>query len=111
MAEAQPLPDLSGARDQIEAALRAELARLLDGTVDQIDGPIREASNRLVIAARRGDRALADECRDQLELELLAAKLSARAGLGSTLAVVLQRGLGLLFDGLVAGLTGVRVRS
>jgi hypothetical protein len=101
---------MSASRDAIEAALRAELSRLLDGTVDQVDGPIREAANRLVVAARRGDRALAEECRDQLALEIEMAKLNARAGLESTLSVVLGRGIGLLFDGLVAGLAGLGAR-
>jgi hypothetical protein len=99
--------DMSAARDAVEAALKVELARLLDGTVDQIDGPIRDASNRLVVAARRGRRDLADEARDQLALELEAAKLRARVGFESTLGLVLQRGIGLLFDGLVAGLAGI----
>ncbi len=98
---------LDAARNQVEAALKAELSRLLDGTVDQIDGPIRDAANRLVVAARRGRRDLADECRDQLELELAAAKLRARSGFESTLNMILQRGIGLLFDGLVAGLAGL----
>jgi len=102
--------DLSGARDQVEAALRAELARLLDGTVDAVDGPIRDAANRLVIAARRGRRDLADEARDQLALALEERRLKAREGLQSTLSVVLGRGVGLLFDGLAAGLAGLGAR-
>lgn len=107
---ADPLShDLSGARDQIEAALRAELSRLLDGTIDQVDGPIRDAANRLIVAARRGRRDLADECRDQLVLEIEAAKLRARSGFENILKIILERGIGLLFNGLVAGLTGVKV--
>ena len=102
---------LDAARDQIEAALKAELARLLDGTVDQVDGPIREAANRLVVAARRGRRDLADECRDQLALALEERKLAARSGFESTLNVILQRGIGLLFDGLVAGLAGLGAKK
>jgi hypothetical protein len=101
---------LQAARDQIEQALKAELSRVLDGTVDQLDGPIRDASNRLVVAARRGRRDLADECRDQLALEIDAAKMSARSGFENTLNVILQRGIGLLFDGLVAGLAGIGAR-
>lgn len=110
MGDVTPLPlDYSAARDQVEATLKAELSRLLQGTVDQIDGPIRDASNRLIVAARRGDRALADECRDQLAVEIEIRRLAARDGLESTLNVILQRGIGLLFDGLVAGLTGIKV--
>ena len=101
---------MHASRDAVEAALRAELARLLDGTVDQVDGPIRDAANRLVVAARRGRRDLADEARDQLQLELDAAKLRARSGFESALGVILQRGIGLLFDGLVAGLAGIGAR-
>lgn len=99
--------NLSGARDKIEAALRAELSRLLADTVDTVDGPIREASNRLVVAARRGRRDLADEARDQLALAIEERKLEARAGMSLTLDTILTRGVGLLFDGLVAGLTGL----
>lgn len=106
----EPVPmDMSASRDSVEAALRAELARLLDGTVDRIDGPIREASNRLVVAARRGRRDLVEEAQDQLQLAILEQKLAARQGFESTLNVVLSRGLGLLFDGIVAGLTGLRI--
>ena len=109
MADPTLLPlDYSAARDQVEAALRAELSRLLAGTVDAVDGPIRDAANRLIVAARRGRRDLADECRDQLALELEARRVEAREGMESALNVVLQRGIGLLFDGLVAGLTGLR---
>ena len=99
--------NMSAARDQVEAALRAELSRVLQQTADQIDGPIREAANRLVVAARRGRRDLADECRDQLALEIELRKLSARAGMENVLGTILERGIGLLFDGLVAGLAGV----
>lgn len=99
--------NLSGARDAVEAALQAELSRLLNGTVDAIDGPIREAANRLVVAARRGRRDLADEARDQLALAIEERKLAARVGFESTLNVILQRGIGLLFDGLTAGLAGI----
>lgn len=98
---------IDAARDSIEAALKAELSRLLDGTVDEIDGPIREAANRLAVAARRGRRDLADEARDQLALALEERKLAARSGLESTLSVVMGRGIGLLFDGLVAGLAAL----
>jgi hypothetical protein len=99
--------NLSGARDSVEAALQAELSRLLEGTVSAIDGPIREASNRLVVAARRGRRDLADEARDQLALAIEERRLAARVGMESTLNVILQRGIGLLFDGLTAGLAGI----
>ena len=98
--------DMSAARDAVEAALKAELARLLQGTVDQVDGPIRDAANRIVVAARRGNRALVEEARDQLALALEERKMAARFGLQSTLDVILQRGIGLLFDGVVAGLAG-----
>jgi hypothetical protein len=104
-------PSLAAARDGIEAALKAELARLLDGTVDAVDGPIRQAANRLLFAAQRGRRDLADEARDQLALALEERRLAARAGLEATLAVVLGRGVGLLFDGLAAGLAGLGSRK
>ena len=96
------------ARDHIEATLKAELSRLLDGTIDQIDGPIREASNRLVVAARRQRTDLLEECRDQLVLAIEERKLAARQGFELTLNMILERGLGLLFNGLVAGLTGLK---
>lgn len=101
--------NLSAARNSVEDALRAELARLLEGTVDQIDGPIRDAANRIVVAARRGRRDLADEARDQLALAIEERKLAARVGFESTLGIIMQRGIGLLFDGVVAGLTGLKV--
>ena len=101
---------LSASRDAVEAALKAELSRLLDGTVDAVDGPIREAANRIVVAARRGRRDLADEARDQLALALEERRLSARIGMESTLNVILGRGIGLLFDGLAAGLAGLGAR-
>lgn len=109
MGVAQPT-GLNESRDQIEAALRATLSELLAGTADRVDGPIREAANRLVVAAHRGDRALADEARDQLQVEIQMAQLDARAGLESTLSFVLTRGVGLLFDGLTAGLAGIARR-
>lgn len=103
----QPNPtNVSDARAQVEAALRAQLARLLDGTVDHLDGPIRDAANRLIFAAQRGRRDLVEEAEDQIRLGIEQRKLAARAGLEGVMDAVLGRGIGMLYDGLAAGLKG-----
>ncbi len=94
-------------RDELERAIRAQLDDLLVASTAQLDGPIRQAAGRLAVAARRGRRDLVDECRDQLELAIVERKIHARAGMERVLDFVLERGLGMLFDGATAGLLGL----
>lgn len=110
MGDARPLPaDYTGARDQVERAIQVELSRVLETTVDQLSGPIQAAANRLVYAARAGRRDLVEECRDQLDGALRERAVTVRPSMSLEVDVFIDRGLGLLFDGLVAGLTGLAV--
>jgi hypothetical protein len=95
---------MAQARDVVERAITVELSRTLVETADQLQGPVREAANRLVVAARRGRRDLADECRDQLALAVTERQLSVRSGMSEAFTAFFERGIGLLFDGLVGGL-------
>jgi len=102
----------SGAvRDELVKALEAELSRYIDGTVDQLNGPIQQMANHMLVAARRGRMDLVDECRDQLIVAMEERKLAAREGMASVLDLVLTRGINLLFSGLVAGLAGLKPGS
>jgi len=97
-------------RDTVEAALKTELQRILGDTAEQLDGPVRHISNRLVVAARHQRADIVAECRDQLAIELEQRKLRTASALGKGLEFVATTGLNLLFNGLVAGIAGMKVK-
>ena len=102
--------DWEGLRNEIEAALKQELAGLVDGSIDDLDGPVREAANRLVVAVRRGPagQALVEEIRDELALRMLEKQIKAKQAVGNVMDVVLGVGLNLLFKGAIGGLAAVK---
>ena len=96
--------DTSLARDKIEATLKAELSRLLDGTIDRLDTPIRDTANGIVVAARRGRLDILQIARNKLLRGLEDEKLEAREGLQDELDTMLYTGIRMLYSGLIAGL-------
>ncbi len=104
--------DWVGMRDGLDKALRQELNTLVGGAIEDIDGPIRDAANRLVVAIRRGPagEALVSEIRDELVLHMAAKEIKAKAAYANVFDIVLGTGLNLLFNGAVAGLQAAQPR-
>jgi len=97
-------------RNDLERALRQELNTLVGGAIEDLDGPIRDAANRLVIAVRRGPagEALVAEIKDELALRMAEKQIMAKAAYGSVFDVVLGVGMNMLFNGAVAGLAAAK---
>ena len=102
--------DWESLRDQIETAVRDQLAGLTNGTIEELQGPVREAANRLVVAIRRGPagQKLVDEIRDELALRLLEKEIEARDAYSKVFDIILGTGLNLLFSGAIAGLSSIK---
>lgn len=102
--------DWVGMRDGVEKALRQELNTLVGGAIEDIDGPIRDAANRLVVAIRRGPagEALVGEIRDELTLRMVEKQIAAKAAYSGAFDIALGVGLNMLFNGAVAGLAAVK---
>jgi hypothetical protein len=102
--------DWNGLRNEIESAIKNEVNGVIEGGIADLEGPIRDAANRMVVAIRRGPTAqpLVDEIRDELSLRMLEKQIKAKAAVGNVLDVVLGIGLNLLFKGAVGALGSVK---
>ena len=100
--------DWNKVRDSLKGSLTTQLAALIDGTAADLDGPVREAANRLTLAIQTGDKELVDETRDQLALYLVQNQMRLKGTLSDSLGLVLGVGINFLVDGALAGLGAVR---
>lgn len=96
--------------DSMESGLKDILNSLIDGTIEDLDGPIREISARLSLAARRGRSDLVAACKDQLQLVVLEKELRLRSEADGFLDTFLSMGINALISGAVGGLGSLRVR-
>ena len=94
--------------DGIESGLKSLLNEILDEGVSDLEGPIREISQRLTVAARRNRPDLVAMCKDQLALVVLERELQVRQGLGSFWEGLLATGIDILISGAVGGLGSLR---
>lgn len=101
--------DLEAVAAGLEGGLKGLVSRLIEGTIDDLDGPIRETSMRLAVAAKRGRQDLVDASKDQLSLLMMENEHRLRAEAGGFMDFALTAGIQLLFDGAVAGLAGLKV--
>jgi len=92
----------------IDTGIKDILGQLIDGTIEDLDGPIRDISNRLAFAARRKRQDLVDASIDQLAIIALEKRLRIE-GMGSnTMQVLLSMGVNALINGAIGGLGSVR---
>lgn len=98
--------DWKGLSESLEAALRTEVNKLIDGGVEKLNGPIQKAANQLTVAIRRGPagEALVEEIRDTLALYIIEEKIAVKQAYEGVFDNVLGMGLSLLFNGATAGL-------
>lgn len=94
--------------DALEGGLRNLLGQLIDGTISDLDGPIRMAAARLQLAARRRHPELVEEVQDQLAMLILEKQLRLRGNSSDMLSLGLSIGLNALVDGAIAGLGGLK---
>jgi hypothetical protein len=98
-------------RNSMETSLKKGLAEIVEGGIADLDGPIREAANRLTVAARRKRQDLVDEARDTLALAMMEQEIRAKAGFEGILDFALGAGINLLVDGAIAGLGALSVTN
>lgn len=103
--------DWEGLRNELQGALTAELAGLIDGSIEDLEGPIRDAANRLVVAVRRGPtgEVLVGEIRDELALRMVEKQIKAKQSVNNVMDVVIGVGMNMLFRGAVGGLAAVKM--
>lgn len=90
--------------DAMESGVKDILNELIDGTVSDLDGPVREISARLTMAARRNRPDLVQACKDQLLLIVLEKELTLRSTADGWLDTVLNVGINALINGAVGAL-------
>ena len=95
--------------DGLEAPLRGLVKELIDGTVADLDGPIRETAGLLAQAAAANRLDLVVAARDQLALIVLQKKIVAKASFKGIFDRVLLTGMNMLVNGAIAGLASVKV--
>jgi hypothetical protein len=101
--------DISAIANGLEAGLKGLLNDLIDGTIEELDGPIREASQRLSLAVAGHRPELAAEVRDQLALLVLEKRLRLQKMGSGMFERVLLLGMNALVNGAIAGLVGIKV--
>lgn len=95
--------------DAMEQGVKDLLNQLIDGTIEELDGPIREISLRLTMAARKNRRDLVEACRDQLELIVLEKRLRLEFQGNGVVGTVLNMGLNALINGAIGALASKRL--
>lgn len=94
--------------DAMEQGVKDILNSMIDGTIEDLDGPIREISARLTMAARRGRMDLVEMCRDQLELIVLEKRLRIEMEGTGVLDTILSVGVNALITGAIGALASRR---
>ncbi len=102
--------DWIGMRGGLETALKSEISKLVGGSIEDLEGPVRDAANRLVVAIRRGPTGaeLVAEIQDELMLRMAEKKIAAKVAYSGVFDIVLGTGMNLLFSGAIAGLAAVK---
>jgi hypothetical protein len=93
----------------MEQGVKDILNQLIDGTIEDLDGPIREISLRLTMAARKQRPDLVAACRDQLELIVLEKRLRLEDEGDGVLGMILNVGISALVNGAIGALASKRV--
>jgi hypothetical protein len=95
--------------DAMEQGVRDILNQLIDGTIEELDGPIRECSLRLTMASRKNRPDLVEACRDQLELIVLEKRLRLEGQGDGVFGTILNVGLNALVNGAIGALASKRL--
>ena len=92
----------------MESGIKEILNNLIDGSIEELDGPIRDISARLTMAARRKRMDLVEASKDQLALIVLEKRLRIEEEGSSIFESMLGMGINVLINGAIDGLGSVR---
>ena len=95
-------------QDAMLAGVEQILGQLIDGSLEDLEGPIREIANRLAMAARRRRFDLVAACKDQLMLIVLENRLSLHDAGEGLFKELLGMGVDLLVGAAIGGLGSLR---
>lgn len=101
--------DMAGLADALGGGIKELLGELIEGSLKDLDGPVREIAPRLALAVKRKRQDLVDECRDQLALIILENELRLKAGASEFWEKLLGLGLNALVNGAIGGLGALKV--
>lgn len=94
--------------DSMETGLKDIVGHLIDGTVKDLDGPIRDISARLAMAARRNRPDLVVACKDQLQLIVLEKQLALGVSGEGGMDTLINVGVNALINGAIGALASKR---
>ena len=94
--------------DELESGLKGLLNELIDGSIEDLDGPIRLIAERMAMAARRQRMDLVEMCKDQLALIVLEKELRLRSEADGWFETILGIGINALISGAIGGLGRAR---
>jgi hypothetical protein len=94
---------------ELEGGLKDLLNELIDGSVEDLDGPIRLIAQRMAMAARRQRMDLVEMSKDQLQLIVLEKELRIRSEFDGFWQNLLNIGINALISGAIGGLGRARV--
>jgi hypothetical protein len=92
----------------MESGIKEILGQLIDGTIEELDGPIRDISARLTMAARRKRMDLVEASKDQLALIVLEKRLRVEQMGSDLVGRLLGMGVDALIGGAIGGLGSLR---
>lgn len=88
----------------MESGIKDILGQVIDGTISDLDGPVRDIAARLTMAARRNRPDLVQACQDQLLLLVLEKEMRLRSSSNGFLDSMLNVGINALVNGAMAAL-------
>jgi len=94
--------------DELELGLKDLLNELIDGSIEDLDGPIRLIAQRMAMAARRQRMDLVEASKDQLALIVLEKELRLRSEADGWFETILGIGINALISGAIGGLGRAR---
>lgn len=93
---------------ELERGLKEMLNELIDGSIADLDGPVRETAQRMTVAAKRNRPDLVEASRDQLSLLVLEKELRLKVEGFGLFERMLNLGVNALINGAIAGLGGLK---
>ena len=94
--------------DELESGVKQLVDELIDGTIEDLDGPIHDIAMRLALSARRKRPDLVAMCKDQLALIVLEKRLRMEQEAKGLWERMLDLGIDLLIKGALGGLGSLR---
>jgi len=94
--------------DSMESGIKDILDQMIDGTVEDLDGPVRDIASRLTLAARRGRMDLVAASKDQLALIVMEKELRLRSEADGFMDTIINVGINALINGALGALASAR---